>query len=143
MASYLFVDVDTLLSKLRQRGISIDLFELANKLRGGAALAAGLTSSTTVAVAIANWEMQDALYSGAVSPQRAFSASGFALCSVADRHALESISGATIFNMTRRQRADLATNDSAILPMLARFASLPAGGFGMGEPTRPGCASPA
>ena len=40
MASYLFVDVDTLLARLRQRGISIDLYELANKLRGGASLAA-------------------------------------------------------------------------------------------------------
>ncbi len=129
MASYLFVDVDTLLSKLRQRGISIDLFELANKLRGGAALAAGLTSfSDLVAVAIANWEMQDALYSGAVSPQRAFSASGFVLCSVEDRHALENILWRDYLQHDQAvNELILATNDSSILTMLARVQLAPGG----------------
>ena len=56
MASYLFVDVDTLLTRLRQRGVSIDLYEFANKMRGGAALAAGLNNpSDLVAVAVAPW----------------------------------------------------------------------------------------
>ena len=54
MASYLFIDVNTLLARLRQRGVSIDLYELGTGLRSGATLAAGLASaSDLIAVAVA------------------------------------------------------------------------------------------
>ena len=41
MAAYLVVDVDDLLNRFREKGITLDLQELAVGLRGGAALAAG------------------------------------------------------------------------------------------------------
>jgi hypothetical protein len=85
MASYLFVDVDTLLARLRQRGFSLDLYEFATGLRGGAALAAGLSSvGDLVAVAISNWELQEAMYGGSVSPRQAFQNSGFQLHTIND-----------------------------------------------------------
>ncbi len=86
MGSYLFVDVDTLLSRLRQRGVSHDLYELGSNLRNGAALAAGLSSvNDLTAVAFANWTLQDATHSGAVSPHQAFKASGYQICDITDR----------------------------------------------------------
>jgi hypothetical protein len=57
MAAYLIVDVDDLLKRFQQRGLVIDLQELAVGLRGGAALAAGLMSADRLrSVAVADWE---------------------------------------------------------------------------------------
>jgi hypothetical protein len=57
MAAYLIVDVDDVLQRFRNRGISVDLQELAVGLRGGAALAAGLVSVDKLkAVAVADWD---------------------------------------------------------------------------------------
>jgi hypothetical protein len=56
MAAYLVVDVDNLLERFQQKGISFDVQELAVGLRGGAALAAGLVSADKLkAIAVTNW----------------------------------------------------------------------------------------
>ena len=92
MASYLFVDVDSLLAQLRQRGLSVDLYDLAGDLRRSAALAAGLSAPTDLnAIAVANWGRQEAIYAGTISPKQAFEASGFERCAVADRRDLAQI----------------------------------------------------
>ncbi len=92
MGSYLFVDVDTLLARLRQRGTAIDLYELGATLRNGAALAAGLSSvSELTAVAIADWDVQDGIHSGTVSPRQAFQASGYQLATLTDRAGLNTL----------------------------------------------------
>jgi hypothetical protein len=58
MSAYLIVDVDDLLDRLREHGLSIDTHDLATKLRGGAALAAGLLGPEELkAVAVANWSV--------------------------------------------------------------------------------------
>ena len=57
MAAYLIVDVDDLLRWFAAQNVSIDLQELAVALRGGAAFAAGLSSSSMLkSIAVANWE---------------------------------------------------------------------------------------
>lgn len=92
MGSYLFVDVDTLLTRLRQRGPAVDLYELGTTLRNGAALAAGLASvNELTAVAIADWELQDGVHSGAVSPRQAFRASGYQLATLTSRANLNTL----------------------------------------------------
>lgn len=75
MAAYLIVDVDDLLERFRNRGISLDLQELAVGLRGGAALAAGLISADSLkAVAVSNWEAHSAM---GANFQRIFKAAGY------------------------------------------------------------------
>jgi len=129
MASYLFVDVDTLLTRLRQRGVSIDLYEFANKMRGGAALAAGLNNpSDLIAVAVAHWEMEEAVYGGSVSPQRAFTASGFQLCDVQDRAQFGAVLLDQFLNADENvNELILATNDASILPFLDQVKLGPGG----------------
>ncbi|MHB8627384.1 MAG: NYN domain-containing protein [Aggregatilineales bacterium] len=57
MAAYLIVDVDDLLERVGARGLVSNIHELAAKLRGGAALAAGLSGPDQLkAIAVANWE---------------------------------------------------------------------------------------
>jgi hypothetical protein len=127
MASYLFVDVDTLLMRLRQRGIALDLYEMATGLRGGAALAAGLTSvNDLVAVAVADWKLGDATYGGAISPRQAFEASGFALCTVTNRAEL----GQTLWDAYLAQDREVhelifATHDPAVLDFLEHVQLAP------------------
>jgi hypothetical protein len=56
MTAYLIVDVEDLLSSLQNRAFAVDLHDLATKLRGTAALAAGLVSADSLkAVAVADW----------------------------------------------------------------------------------------
>ena len=45
MAAYLIVDVDDLFARLQTRSFAVDLHDLATRLRGNAALAAGLFSA--------------------------------------------------------------------------------------------------
>ena len=120
MASYLFVDINTLLSRLRQRSLSIDLYELGSGLRSGATLAAGLTSaSDLVAVAFADWDMEDAIYGGTVSPRQAFEASGFELCNIADRGDLEGVLLETYLAADPAiNELIIATNDPTVLSLL-------------------------
>ncbi len=92
MGSYLFVDIDSLLSRLRQRGIAFDLYELGINLRNGAALAAGLSGvNLLTAVALANWDLEDARHRGGISPRQAFKASGYQLAEVPDRAVLPEV----------------------------------------------------
>jgi len=120
MASYLFVDVENLLARLRQRGISIDLYEMASGLRGGAALAAGLASPRDlVAVAIANWEQYQTGYGGVVNVRQVFESCGFELCHVADRRDIEFILRTDYLDKDPViGELIIATNDPAILSIL-------------------------
>lgn len=127
MASYLFVDIDTLLAHIRQRGISVDLYELASTLRRGAAVAAGLPSiNDLVAVAVANWGRQEAIYAGTVSPKLAFEASGFEACAVADRHDLVAILWKTyLASDPAPDELIITTNDPDLLKLLDRIQLTP------------------
>ena len=120
MGSYLFVDVETLLSRLRQRGVSHDLYELGTNLRNGAALAAGLSSvNELTAVAFANWVQQEATHSGAVSPNQVFKASGFVLCDVPDRSRLtEILLQGYLGQDTAINELIIATSDPSIFDLL-------------------------
>ncbi len=78
MAAYLIVDVDDLLEHFRKRGVSIDVQELAVGLRGGAALAAGLSSVEKLkAVAVANWTRHSQQKRTPADPQYVFKAAGY------------------------------------------------------------------
>ncbi len=87
MAAFLIVDVDDLLEHFRQRGIMIDLQELAVGLRGGAALAAGLVSAEKLrAIAVANWQVQTReLIGGMLEPQHVFRTAGYEVFNVPER----------------------------------------------------------
>lgn len=117
MASYLFVDVDTLLLQLRKRGISIDLYELASRLRNGAALAAGLANTNQlIAVAIANWDNGQ---SDALNVEQVFVSSGFKLCSVSERAFIGETLRATFLEPDPSiNELIIATHDSALLSAL-------------------------
>lgn len=90
MAAYLIVDVDDLVLQFESRGISVDFQELAVGLRGGAALAAGLTTPESLrAVAVANWDAHDAKESTpSVDPKFIFKAAGYDTFNVPDRNSL-------------------------------------------------------
>lgn len=120
MGSYLFVDVDTLLNRLRQRGVSHDLYELGTNLRNGAALAAGLSSvNDLTAVAVADWDMEEATVGGAISPRQAFKASGYLLCTVTDRSRLTDILLQDYLSQDAAiNELIVATSDPAILDLL-------------------------
>ncbi|MBN1966778.1 MAG: NYN domain-containing protein [Anaerolineae bacterium] len=129
MASYLFVDVDSLLAQLRQRGLSVDLYDLAGDLRRSAALAAGLSAPTDLnAIAVANWGRQEAIYAGSISPKQAFEASGFERCAVADRRDLAQI----IWQMYLADddavdELIVVTNDATIIGFLEQVKLSPGG----------------
>jgi len=92
MAAYLIVDVDDLLAHFRNRGISVDLQELAVGLRGGAALAAGLMSADRLrAVAAANWKthrQKGGRAGAAKDPQYVFKAAGYDTFDIPRRESL-------------------------------------------------------
>ncbi len=88
MAAYLIVDVDDMVLQFKSQGIAIDFQELAVGLRGGAALAAGLTTPDKLrAVAVADWEARDAQDQGrnSIDPKFVFRAAGYDTFSVPDR----------------------------------------------------------
>ncbi|NWF67656.1 MAG: NYN domain-containing protein [Chloroflexi bacterium] len=117
MAAYLIVDVDDVLQRFRQRGIAVDLQELAVGLRGGAALAAGLVSADKLkAVAVANWE--------AHTPQvhAKFKAAGYDTFDVAER---DSMADALImhyfsFDPDPVDELILATTSQDLIPLARR-----------------------
>jgi hypothetical protein len=87
MAAYLVVDVDDILLRFKQRGISVDMQELAVGLRGGAALAAGLASVDKLkAIAVANWEQQRE--QGLMDVQYIFRAAGYEIFDMPRRDTL-------------------------------------------------------
>ena len=57
MIAFLIVDIDSLLTQIDERGLTVSLQEIAVGLKGGAALAAGLGNFENLqAVAVANWD---------------------------------------------------------------------------------------
>ncbi|HVO44281.1 MAG TPA: NYN domain-containing protein [Aggregatilineales bacterium] len=84
MSAYLVVDVDEFLERVNSRFLSIDLYDLATKLRSNAAMAAGLSSPTDLkAIAVADW---DAHRTPSGQPiQHIFDTVGFKACNVLDR----------------------------------------------------------
>ncbi|HRE49666.1 MAG TPA: NYN domain-containing protein [Aggregatilineales bacterium] len=80
MSAYLIVDVDDLLTRLQQRAFSIDLHELATRLRSSAALAAGLPNPDALrAIAVANWSSDANL-----AAEQIFYAVGFEIFDVSE-----------------------------------------------------------
>jgi len=85
MAAYLIVDVDDLLRRLRGRGFSIDIHDLATRLRGGAALAAGLLGPDELhAIAVADWTALRSTQGG-TSVELTFESVGFETFNTPDR----------------------------------------------------------
>lgn len=83
MSAYLIVDVEDLLGRLQSRAFSVDLHDLGTRLRGTAALAAGLaTPDALKAVAVADWTKYQA--SGS-SIEQIFEGIGFETFHMPDR----------------------------------------------------------
>ncbi|GAB5490879.1 MAG: hypothetical protein Phog2KO_10940 [Phototrophicaceae bacterium] len=123
MAAYLIVDVDDLLERFHDRGMSVDLQELAVGLRGSAALAAGLVSSDKLkAIAVANWDV----YSkrpGMVDPQAIFKASGYDVFNVPHRETLADILIIHYFSYDPDPVDELilASTSRDLLPLISRI----------------------
>ncbi len=84
MAAYLIVDVDDLISRLQNRSFAVDFHDLATRLRGNAALAAGLaTPDALKAVAVADWTKHRT--TGNASLERIFEGIGFETFNMPDR----------------------------------------------------------
>ena len=123
MAAYLIVDVDDLLQRFSQRGMSVDLQELAVGLRGSAALAAGLVSSDKLkAIAVANWDTYTQR-PGMVDPQSIFKASGFDVFDVPHRESLADILIIHYFSYDPDPVDELilATTSRDLLPLIRRI----------------------
>src|SRR5258708_6659925 len=87
MAAYLIVDVDDLFARLQTRSFAVDLHDLATRLRGNAALAAGLFSADALkAIAVADWDKYRA--SGNNSLEMIFEGVGFETFDVPQRDQL-------------------------------------------------------
>jgi hypothetical protein len=122
MAAYLIVDVDDLLQRFHNRGISVDLQELAVGLRGGAALAAGLASVNSLkAVAVADWDSYQS--SGMnVNPRQVFTAAGYDIFDMPHR---ASLADALIvhyfsFDPDPVDELILATTSADLVPLVRR-----------------------
>src|SRR5258708_3473335 len=84
MAAYLVIDVDDLLTRLQTRSFAVDMHDLATRLRGNAALAAGLFSPDALkAIAVADWDKYR--ISGGGSLEHIFEGVGFEAFSVSSR----------------------------------------------------------
>jgi hypothetical protein len=122
MAAYLIVDVDDLLQRFHDRGISVDLQELAVGLRGGAALAAGLANVNMLkAVAVADWT-QYASSGMSVNPRQVFQAAGYDIFDMPRR---DSLADALIvhyfsFDPDPVDELILATTSSDLIPLVRR-----------------------
>ncbi len=122
MAAYLIVDVDDLLQRFHDRGISVDLQELAVGLRGGAALAAGLANVNMLkAVAVADWG-QYAVASASVNPRLVFQAAGYDIFDMPRR---DSLADALIvhyfsFDPDPVDELILATTSTDLMPLVRR-----------------------
>ncbi len=122
MAAYLVVDVDDLLDRFHQKGITVDLQELAVGLRGGAALAAGLVSADRLkSIAVANWEQYDAY--GHVNPQHVFRAAGYEVFDSPTRESLADVLIIHYFSYDPQPVDELilATTSRDLLPLINRI----------------------
>ena len=120
MAAYLIVDVDDLLERFNNRGITVDVQELAVGLRGGAALAAGLVSADKLkAVAVADWNAHSG---GGANLQRVFKAAGYEVFDMPHR---ESLADALIvhyfsFDPEPVDELILASSSPDLIPLVRR-----------------------
>lgn len=120
MAAYLIVDVDDLLHRFRNRGISMDLQELAVGLRGGAALAAGLISADSLkAVAVSNWEAHGTM---GANYQRIFKAAGYDVFDMPRRDQLADVLILHYFSFDPEPVDELilASSSSDLVPLVRR-----------------------
>ncbi|WP_119068170.1 NYN domain-containing protein [Aggregatilinea lenta] len=87
MTAYLIVDVDDLLQRLEQRGVTPDVPSIAAALMNSAALAAGLKSPDDLrAVAVADWNRyRRPSGSAGISVQQVFAGEGYELFNVPER----------------------------------------------------------
>ncbi len=124
MAAYLIVDVDNLLEQFLQRGISVDLQEMAVGLRGSAALAAGLIGPDKLkAVAVADWSRyrgQNSSFSP--NTRRIFQTAGYELFDMPHR---ESLADSLImhyfsFDPEPVDELILATTSTDLIPLVQR-----------------------
>src|SRR5579871_2507562 len=84
MAAYLVIDVDDLLTRLQTRSFAVDMHDLATRLRGNAALAAGLPNPDALkAIAVADWEKYRS--TGNATLERIFEGVGLETFTVASR----------------------------------------------------------
>ncbi|HVU12986.1 MAG TPA: NYN domain-containing protein [Phototrophicaceae bacterium] len=123
MAAYLIVDVDDLIEHFRRRNIAVDLQTLAVGLRGGAALAAGVSGDKLKAVAVANWKKhRQAKARASVDPQYVFKAAGYNIFDIPHR---ESLADALIMNYFSYDPEPvdeliLATTNPDLIPLVRR-----------------------
>lgn len=124
MAAYLIVDVDDLLQQFLQRGLSVDLQEMAVGLRGSAALAAGLIGPDRLkAVAVADWSQylgQNSSFSP--NTRRIFQTAGYELFDMPLR---ESLADSLImhyfsFDPEPVDELILATTSTDLIPLVQR-----------------------
>ncbi len=123
MAAYLVVDVDDLLDRFKDRGISVDLQELAVGLRGGAALAAGLVSADKLkAIAVANWSAPR-IPPLKNDPQAIFRAAGYDVFEVSGRDTLADVLIIHYFSYDPEPVSELilATTSRDLLPLIRRI----------------------
>jgi hypothetical protein len=125
MAAYLIVDVDDLLQHFENRGISVDLQELAVGLRGGAALAAGLISADRLkAVAAANWQLHRKRKTrGSVDSEYVFKAAGYDTFDIPHRASLADalIMHYFSFDPEPVDELILATTNPDLVPLVRRI----------------------
>lgn len=124
MAAYLIVDVDDLLQQFIQRGISVDLQEMAVGLRGSAALAAGLIGPDKLkAVAVADWNQYHGQNSSfSPNTRRIFQTAGYELFDMPHR---ESLADSLImhyfsFDPEPVDELILATSSVDLIPLVQR-----------------------
>src|SRR5690606_13695023 len=124
MAAYLIVDVDDLLQQFLQRGISVDLQEMAVGLRGSAALAAGLIGPDRLkAVAVADWSQylgQNSSFSP--NTRRIFQTAGYELFDMPRRDTLADslIMHYFSFDPEPVDELILATTSTDLIPLVQR-----------------------
>ena len=123
MAAYLIVDVDDLLEHFRQRGMAIDLQELAVGLRGMAALVAGASVDRLKAVAAANWAVLSANRTRGVDPQVVFKTAGYDVFNVTHRPSLADVLHVNYFSFDPEPVDELilATTNPDLIPLVKRI----------------------
>jgi hypothetical protein len=122
VSAYLIVDVDDLLSRLQSRAFSVDLHDLATRLRGTAALAAGLRSANDLrAVAVANWKI---LSQSHPTAHQVFEGVGFELFDVPERSAIAASLVIQYFSNDPQPVDELilVATDPAVLGMITRIS---------------------
>ncbi len=127
MAAYLIVDVDDLLEHFRSRSIAVDVQELAVGLRGGAALAAGLSTPDKLrAVAAADWDAKKAARRktrAQADPQMVFTAAGYETFQVPPRSSLADALIVQYFSYDPEPVDELilATTNPDLVPLVRRI----------------------